>query len=164
MKKQEGVGDMDDSLDIYQRVLKENGWKVTKQRVMVLRALAESSDKHLTAEEIYEIIKKGHPEIGLATVYRTIQLLLELQIVERVNLADGFARYELNKTGSRRIGQHHHHHLVCIKCGKVISFEDDLLEQLEERIMETESFKVVDHELKFYGYCGKCREKSQEEE
>lgn len=141
--------------DGFKELLKQNGLKVTTQRVKVLEVLSNSSDRHLTAEEIYELIKVDYPEIGLATVYRTIQLLLELNLIDRINLDDGFVRYEINSQDENS-KKHHHHHLICIKCGKVISFEDDLLDELEKRIMDRLSFKVLDHEVKLYGECKDC--------
>lgn len=135
--------------------LRRKGLKVTKQRILVLEALASCPDKHLTAEEIYEIVKADCPEIGLATVYRTIQLFYELHLIDRINLDDGFVRYEIGdmeKGGTK----HHHHHLICSKCGKVISFQDDLLEELEKKILETTGFWVMDHEVKLYGCCKEC--------
>ena len=136
-------------------MLKKKGLKVTKQRLLVLQALASCPDKHLTAEEIYTIIKADCPEIGLATVYRTIQLLLELNLIDRINLDDGFVRYEIGSVGEND-SKHHHHHLICRSCGKVLSFQDDLLEELEDKIKETTGFQVVDHEVKLYGYCKEC--------
>ena len=140
----------------YKNLLKEKGIKVTNQRLLVLEAMALSEGKHLTVEEIYDIVRENYPEIGLATVYRTVQLLLELELVDKVNINDGFVRYEISK--DRDETGHHHHHLVCMECGKVYSFEDDLLEKLEEHIMEKTGFEVIDHDLKLYGYCSLCKE------
>lgn len=139
----------------FKRLIKDKGLKVTRQRLLVLETLAGCPDNHLTAEEIYELVKVDYPEIGLATVYRTIQLLLELHLIDRINLDDGFVRYEIGKTYADE-QKHHHHHLICRKCGKVISFEDDLLDGLEQKIYETTGFKVMDHEVKFYGCCVEC--------
>ena len=136
-------------------LLRESGLKVTSQRLMVMNILASYPDSHLTAEEIYDRVKTDYPEIGLATVYRTIQLLLELHLIDRINLDDGFVRYEIGNLGTG-MSRHHHHHLICLKCGKVESFQDDLLEKLEQRITVTTGFKVADHEVKFYGYCKEC--------
>lgn len=144
--------------DKFKEILKSKGLKVTNQRMQVLEVLSASPDKHLTAEEIYELVKADYPEIGLATVYRTIQLLLELHLIDRINLDDGFVRYEIGHMDSEE-SRHHHHHLICLECGKVFSFEDDLLEKLEEKIMQTTSFRVVDHEVKLYGYCSDCEKK-----
>ncbi len=138
----------------FERILKEHGLKKTKQRVLVLEALASCGDEHLTAEEIYEIVKAEFPEIGLATVYRTIQLLSGLGLVESIQLGDGYVRYEIGKIGGSEA--HHHHHLICLECGKIISFRDDLLDELEKRIKESVSFQVTNHEVKLYGYCETC--------
>lgn len=139
-------------------LLREKGLKVTNQRIGVLETLAAFPDTHLTAEEIYEKVRQEYPEIGLATVYRTIQLLLELHLIDKISLNDGCIRYEIAKQDDNE-SKHHHHHLVCLSCGNVFSFEDDLLEELEEKIKETMNFKIVDHEVKLYGYCRECAEK-----
>lgn len=140
----------------FKELLKENGLKVTTQRIAILEVLDNRPDKHLTAEEIYDCVKEEYPEIGLATVYRTIQLLSELHLIDKLNLDDGYVRYEIGKIGKERC-EHHHHHLICLSCGNVYSFEDDLLETLEQRINESKGFRVVDHEVKLFGYCTKCQ-------
>ena len=111
-------------------LLREKGLKVTSQRLMVLNILSAHGDEHLTVEEIYDLAKEESPEIGLATIYRTVQVLLELHVIEKVTFDDGFARYELNgeETGSG----HRHHHAICTQCGKVYSLETDLLDTLEK--------------------------------
>lgn len=139
----------------FKQLLKDRGLKVTIQRVKVLEVLAASPGKHLSAEEIYMRVKVECPEIGLATVYRTIQLLLELELVDRINLDDGYVRYEIGSLEVEHT-KHHHHHLICLECGKVLSFQDDLLDELEERIAGTTQFQVVNHEVKLYGYCKEC--------
>ncbi|MDN5353153.1 MAG: Fur family transcriptional regulator, ferric uptake regulator, partial [Clostridiales bacterium] len=88
-----------------------------------------------------------------ATVYRTLQLLEELEVVTSLNLEDGCVRYELYIDD----GAHNHHHLICNKCGRVIEVEGDLLDQLEQKIEREYDFKIVDHKLKFYGICSKCK-------
>lgn len=141
----------------FKEILKSHGLKVTNQRVLLLEALSKHKGEHLTPEEIYEIVKEEHPEIGLATVYRTIQLLCQLGLVEKVVLVDGIVRYEMAERGRGRV--HHHHHIICLDCGNVESFEDDLLENLESAIAKKTGFEIVNHEVKFYGYCNKCKEK-----
>ena len=139
----------------FKQILKGKGLKVTNQRLAVLEAISECPDCHLTAEEIYDKVKAGSPEIGLATVYRTIQLLLELHLIDRIDLDDGFVRYEIGDMGTSVSG-HRHHHLICLVCGRVTSFRDDYLEELERRIVQTTGFRIVDHEVKFYGRCREC--------
>ena len=140
-------------------LLREKGLKVTGQRLMVLNILSAHGDEHLTVEEIYDLAKEESPEIGLATIYRTVQVLLELHVIEKVTFDDGFARYELNgeETGSG----HRHHHAICTQCGKVYSLETDLLDTLEKQVFESLGFEVTDHEVKLYGLCSACRRKAQ---
>lgn len=140
----------------FEDLLREKGLKVTTQRLAVLTALSSGIDRHLTAEEIYELVKAGHPEIGLATVYRTIQLLLELKLIDRIHLDDGCVRYELchvYEDGE----QHRHHHLICVKCGRVMSFQGDLLDEFEQKMEEKTGFQILDHDVKLYGYCTDCQ-------
>ena len=77
------------SKEKFKEMLKEKGLKVTNQRLLVLEVLADHRDRHMTAEDIYDLVKEDYPEIGLATIYRTVQLLLEMQLVDRINLDDG---------------------------------------------------------------------------
>ena len=141
--------------EFFRQTLKNNGLKMTNQRLLVLEALASCPDKHLTAEEIFVLVKVDYPTIGLATVYRTIQLLFELHLIDRINLDDGFVRYEIGND-SHHEQKHYHHHLICLNCGKVLSFQDDSLEELEEKITNTTGFFIVNHEVKLYGYCKEC--------
>lgn len=141
--------------EAFKKLLKDRGLKVTRQRLVVLEAIASRPEEHLTAEEIFAFVKVDCPDIGLATVYRTIQLLNELHLIDRINFDDGFVRYEMG-TVSDCEQKHHHHHLICMKCGKVISFRDDLLEELEDKITATTGFFIVNHEVKLYGFCKEC--------
>jgi Fur family transcriptional regulator, ferric uptake regulator len=151
-----------DNRERFKKLLRENGLKVTTQRITILEVLQKMPDRHLTAEEIYEYVKEQYPEIGLATVYRTIQLLSELNLIDKLILDDGYVRYEIGKKSDENKGHHHHHHLICLNCGSVLTFEGDLLETLEDRIQESLDFKVVDHEVKLFGYCSKCTNNQEE--
>lgn len=144
----------------FKQMLKEKGLKVTNQRLVVLEVLAEHKDRHMTAEDIYDLVRVDFPEIGIATVYRTVQLLLDMQIIDRIELNDGCVRYEIGHQFSGE-ARHYHHHLICQSCGEIISFDDDLLEDLEKHIEETLGFHVMDHELKLYGKCRKCIQKEK---
>lgn len=145
----------------FKEMLKAKGLKVTNQRLIVLKVLDKHRDIHMAAEDIYKLVKAECPDIGLATVYRTVQLLLEMQLVDRINLDDGCVRYEIGHRVDEE-SKHTHHHLICKDCGKVLSFNDDLLEELENHIEKMTGFRVLDHELKFYGQCKDCAEKSAE--
>ena len=136
-------------------MLKDKGLKVTRQRLAILEVLAEQDGRHMTTEDIYDLVRKEFPEIGIATVYRTVQLLLEMQLVDRIELNDGCVRYEIGRPFSGEEG-HYHHHLVCKSCGKILSFDEDLLDELERQIENKTGFQIWDHELKFYGMCKDC--------
>lgn len=140
----------------FKTLLKQNGLKVTTQRLAILEVLKNRPEEHLTAEQIYEGVKQNYPEIGLATVYRTIQVLSDLNLIDKLNLDEGYVRYEISRSAKKT---HHHHHLICLECGGVFAFRDDLLENLEKRIEETMGFAVSDHEVKLYGQCMSCRNK-----
>lgn len=133
------------------RKLEEGSKRLTPQRELVIRIFAEHPGEHLSAEEIHQLVKKDFQDIGLATVYRSLELLTDLDILTRISFDDGRARYEFNQEET-----HHHHHLVCIRCGKVDEYTEDLLESLEGRILQERGFQVLDHELKFYGLCRGC--------
>lgn len=135
--------------------LKKKGYKLTPQRRAIVDTIIANEGKHLTAEEIYDEVKIACPEIGLATVYRTILLLEEMGIVYKLDLNDGCSRYELAHINET----HRHHHLVCNNCGKVIEVQDDLLEDLEVQIEKVYKFKILDHSVKFFGVCDCCGEK-----
>lgn len=147
-----------ESREMFKKILRENGLKVTTQRLVILQVLYSRPGAHMTAEEIYDLVKKKHPDIGLATVYRTIQMLSDLNLIDKLNLDDGYVRYEIGITDEDSDG-HHHHHLICNECGNIYPFEDDLLYELEEKIKNTTGFEVDDHEVKFFGHCKSCLEK-----
>ncbi len=151
---------------VFKQLLKEKNLKVTRQRMLVLELMGDHPGEHLTAEDIYELARKKDPEIGLATIYRTLQVLVELQVIDKINFDDGFVRYELGQmTGDdSEERRHHHHHAICSRCGAVYSFEEDLLDNLERSLLERLGFLVVDHEVKLFGYCKSCREKMKNED
>ena len=103
-------------------------------------------------------MKKNCPEIGLATVYRTIILLEEVGVICKLDLNDGCSRYEL----VRKDEGHRHHHLVSNECKSVIEVQDDLLDELEEEVERSYGFKIIDHSVKFFGVCRKCQSKMKE--
>ena len=137
--------------------LSASGYKTTPQREEILKIFVEHSEwHHMSAEDVYSILREKDSEIGLATVYRALDLLSELGILVRMDFGDGCARYELN-TADPKV--HHHHHLICLKCKKVIEFEEDLLDELEANIANKSGFQILNHEVKFFGYCSDCRAK-----
>lgn len=127
--------------------------KLTPQREATLKIMLEHEEDHLTAEDIYLLVKNMAPEIGLATVYRTLELLSNLNIIQKLNFGDNVARYEFRSLES----EHHHHHLICIECGRIEEISEDWLMPIEERVEEQYDFKIVDHRLIFNGICISCQ-------
>ena len=138
--------------------LKEKGYKLTPQRRAIVDIIIENEGNHLTVEEIYDEVKKECPEIGLATVYRTVQLLDELGVICKISLNDASNRYEL----IHEYENHQHHHLICSECGKIIEVEGDLLDSLEHTIEEKYNFIVKNHSVKFFGLCSDCSKNSHQ--
>jgi Fur family ferric uptake transcriptional regulator len=145
--------------DILKSKLKENDLRLTNQRKIILESLLENRNNHLNVEELYRHINKNYPEIGIATVYRTLDMFVDLGIAHKMEFGDKGARYELRESDD----SHYHHHLFCIKCGEIIEFNTDGLDELEKTIMDRHNFLIQDHSLRFYGLCEKCRKEKQEE-
>ena len=144
---------LENAVNQLKTMLKEKGYKLTPQRRAVLNIIIENQGQHLNTEEIYDLVKAPCPDIGLATVYRTLQILDEMGLILKINLDDGCSRYEFNYHQE----DHQHHHLICKNCGNIIEVGEDLLEPLEEQIAEKYQFKIIDHKVKFFGLCSKCR-------
>lgn len=138
--------------------LEREAHRLTSQREAVVDVLIAHADDHLSAEEIYMHTKELHSEIGLATVYRNLELLETLGIIHRFDYGDGQSRYEIRMGDEEK---HYHHHLICKRCGLIGEFHSDLLETIEKRIAEETGFEVTDHCLRFFGVCANCRQESK---
>ncbi|WP_071027845.1 Fur family transcriptional regulator [Peptoniphilus raoultii] len=136
-------------------VLKEHGYKYTWQRDTVYKVFCDHIDEHLTTEEVYKYISDKNPEIGIATVYRTLQLFHKLGILDQITFEDNIVRYELKLKNKG----HRHHHLICLNCGKITEVNVDKLDAIEEEIKNKYKFEIVDHSLKVMGYCEDCQKK-----
>lgn len=148
---------MNPRIDFIKKQLYSANYKLTPQREATVRVLLENEQDHLSAEDVFLLVKEKAPDIGLATVYRTLELLLELKIVDKINFGDGVFRYDLRKDGDI----HFHHHLVCMHCGAVHEIEEDLLFDVEKVIEGDYGFKIKDHRLTFHGICSKCQEQEE---
>lgn len=118
----------------------------------MLEALADQPDHHFSAQELYERARRRFPALGLATVYRTLLLFERAGVVSRLNVGEEEDRFEFGL----ELG-HRHHHLLCLGCGRILEFKEDLLDDLERRIEAETGFRVADHSLHFTGYCPDCR-------
>jgi len=136
--------------------LKAQEFKLTPRREMVLEVLLENRDKHLSAEDVYNLVKRKAPDTGLATVYRTLEIFQEFGIIHAMDFGDGRKRYEF---GAEDGNDHYHHHLICNVCGSIIQVDVDLLEELECRVSKQHDFTVTNHQLKIFGICRQCSER-----
>ena len=130
--------------------LRHRGLKVTHQREEIAQTFLDST-RHLSAEELYRLIQKGHPEMGLSTIYRTLKLLVEAGLASQREFGDAITRYE------PVAGGRHHDHLICVNCGAIIEFQNQKIEELQKEVAENNNFTVLQHKLELYGYCEKCR-------
>lgn len=124
------------------------GLKHTKQRDVILVAFLDSHE-HLSAEQLYQKVRKKSPSIGYTTVYRTLKLLVDAGLAQERRFDDGLTRYEIEHA--------HHDHLVCLECGKIIEFKSQLIEDTQEQIAIEYGFKVLHHRHELYGHCSSCR-------
>lgn len=148
---------VEERLNRVKQQLQQSSYKLTPQREATVRVLIENEKDHLSAEDVYLKVKDKAPEIGLATVYRTLELLAELKVVDKINFGDDVARFDLRKEGAK----HFHHHLVCMECGRVDEIHEDLLPKVEERVESEYQFKILDHRLTFHGICSECQAKGK---
>ncbi len=131
--------------------LKKAGLKVTLPRLKILQILQDPANQHISAEDVYKILIDQGEEIGLATVYRVLNQFDDAGILNRHHFEGGKSVFEISH-------KEHHDHLVCLKCGKVIEFEDDVIEQRQIEIAERNNIKLTHHSLYLYGECkdGTC--------
>ncbi|NLY36274.1 MAG: transcriptional repressor [Tissierellia bacterium] len=137
--------------------LKEHGYKLTEPRRRIAEVL-ESTKVHYRIEELYDMVNKDGFLISQATIYRTVRLLEELNLLAKIDLGDGLDRYEL------RVTSHHHHHLLCYHCKKIQEVQGDFLDELEERLEEIYDFSIQDHDVVFYGTCSQCKNRMEKNE
>ena len=132
--------------------LAEHGLRFTEQRRSVLRKVFETH-RHFTADELCEELERDGTSVSRATVYRTLKHLVECDLVKEVFQCSGRTHYE------HIMGHGHHDHMMCIRCGKVIEFEDSEIEKEQRRICRQHDFTHVEHRLGIRGICSECREK-----
>ena len=130
--------------------LKKAGLKVTVPRVKILSILENSGERHFSAEDVYKILLEGGEEVGLATVYRVLTQFESAGLVTRHHFEGGHSVFELN-------AGEHHDHIVCVKCGHIEEFFDEVIEKHQHDIAEKAGFEMTDHCLYIYGICKNCQ-------
>ena len=135
--------------DQLKRVLKKEGLRYTQQRQSVWDELCATND-HRDAEEIYLAIRQSGLNVSRATVYRTIDVLVKNKMVRKLELGDGRARYE------HKVNATHHDHLICIQCGKIEEFMDEIIESRQDDIVKKFGYKLVRHIHQLFIICSEC--------
>lgn len=136
-------------------VLKNKGMKYTEQRAIILLILL-NLDKHLSAEEVHEIVKRKYPQqnIGIATVYRTLNFLEEVELISSISFGKNGKKYE-GKDKDK-----HHDHIICTSCGKIVEFFDEEIENRQNYIAQKNGFNITSHNMQLYGICQDCKNKN----
>ena len=135
----------------FKNLLKDNALKFTIQREVILETLYKS-DEHLTPESLHHLLQNNFPDlkIGIATVYRTLALLEESQMVTSLSFGAQGKKYELG-------AKEHHDHMICTSCGDITEFVDEEIEKRQDAIAAKLGFKISDHSMQIYGICKNCQ-------
>lgn len=136
--------------NIFIDCLKKRGLRYTSQREAILETFL-SSKKHITVEDLYNVVRIKHPDIGYATVHRNLKFLVECGLADEIKIGNNRARFE------QHYEREHHDHLICLKCGAFIEVHDNTIEMLQNKLAEANAFIPQRHKLEIYGICKKCR-------
>lgn len=142
---------LSDKKELLQKYLHEKGLKSTTQRDAIIDVFFKTNT-HINLEELLKRVRRKNPKVGYATVYRTMKLLTGCGVAIERQFGDGQTRYEHIPDDS------HHDHCICVKCGKIMEFENQKIEHLQKEIAEKMDFTVNNHKLELYGFCSKCRD------
>ena len=133
------------------KVLNKVGMRVTNQRALIMRVIRQGGG-HLDADEIYRRAREKEPRLSLSTVYRNMQMLKKLGLVEELHFDEGHHHYEVKPSVE-------HHHLVCLGCGAVIEFQHPLTRYVKRNVAQARDFDITKTEVRVSGYCARCRGK-----
>lgn len=133
--------------------LNERGWRLTPQRETILNVFQHlPKGKHLSAEELYELLESEGEEISLSTIYRTLKLMSRMGILRELELAEGHKHYELNQPYP-----YHHHHLICVRCNNTIEFKNDSILKIGTKTAKKEGYHLLDCQLSIHAVCPACQ-------
>ena len=143
-----------DLLEALKDIIRKNGLKYTKQREIILQTIYQNPGHH-SPEEILILVKENFPNenIGIATIYRTLALFEEEGLVDSISFGKDGKKYEIGH-------KEHHDHLVCLECGKIIEFVDEVIESRQIEVSRKYNFKMIGHTMKIVGICNECQNKN----
>ena len=139
---------------IFRQHLRNNGMLRSKQREQILDIFLKT-EHHPTIDDLYNLVKKKDPKIGLATVYRTMEVIYDAGLASKVGFGDGVKHYE------HKYEHQHHHHLICLKCGKVIEVTSNRLEETQRQLAKKHDFTITRATMRLFGICKTCKRKEK---
>jgi Fur family ferric uptake transcriptional regulator len=139
-----------EEFEVLENFIRSKNLRRSEQRQQILDVFLKT-EKHLTAEDLYNIVKKKNPSIGYATIYRSLKLFSEAGLCRELQVVDGTTRYE------HLYNHKHHDHLICTKCGKFVEIESPEIEALQEKLAKKNGFELIKHRLELYGLCNACK-------
>ncbi len=147
------MGTKTKSLENTRQTLNIPGLRMTSQRALIL-GIIHQGQGHLDADEVYRQARERQPRLSLSTVYRTLQMLKKLGLVEELHFDEAHHHYEIKPPTE-------HHHLVCLGCGRVVEFQYPLARLVKRDVTEAKDFEIIDTELRMTGYCSDCRQRQK---
>ena len=142
--------DLKDRQALLDKYMADRGLKSTRQRALIVETFFQAGG-HVSVEDVWSRVRKLDARVSVATVYRTMKLLAESGLAHAQNFGDGQTRYEA------AVGREHHDHLICTSCGKIIEFENDRIEAMQDMVAKRHGFKVTSHKMELYGLCRDCQ-------
>lgn len=143
---------MNKAIEVFAKYIRNKNLKFTGQREEVLKTFLRS-ERHLTTEELYMLVKEKKPKIGYATVFRTLKLIEKSGLAEEVDFGDGVLRFE------HKFGHNHHDHLICLKCRRYIEVVSSEIERLQNELSKKYKFIPLRHKMQIFGICHRCKGK-----
>ena len=143
---------MESAKVIFRQYLGKNGKLCSGQREQILDIFLKT-EKHPTINDLYDRVRKKHPRIGLATVYRTMKIICDAGLARETDFGGGIRRFE------HKYKHQHHDHLICLECGRIIEVMSPAIEKLQENLAKKHRFKAVRHRMEIFGTCRTCKRK-----
>ncbi|MBU6186725.1 MAG: transcriptional repressor [Synechococcales bacterium] len=132
--------------------LNERGWRLTPQREIILDIFQNlPNGNHLSAEDLFEVLRLKGENISLSTIYRTLKMMSRMGVLRELELAEGHKHYEINQPS------HHHHHLICVKCNKAIEFKNESILKIGSKMTLKEGYQLLDCQLTIHAICPSCQ-------
>ena len=139
---------------IFREYLKKTGMLYSKQREQILDIFLKT-EHHPTINDLYDLVRKKHPQIGLATVYRTMRVICDAGLARETDFGEGIRRFE------HKYKHQHHHHLICLECDKIIEITSSEIEEMQRQLAKKHGFTIARNTMKIFGICRTCKRKKK---